>query len=107
MTVYHNEGRWDTSNVEFTGERILAYDKVHRTPSMHYIDYGLGVFHRDVFANLPETGAYELSAVYQNLLQADRLAAFEVKERFYEIGSLEGLRDLSALLDEAREHRNT
>jgi NDP-sugar pyrophosphorylase family protein len=107
MTVYHNEGRWDASNVEFTGGRILAYDKVHRTPSMHYIDYGLGVFHRDVFANLPETGAYELSAVYRNLLQAGRLAAFEVKERFYEIGSLEGLRDLSALLDAAREPRNT
>jgi NDP-sugar pyrophosphorylase family protein len=107
MTVYHNQGRWDASNVEFTDGRILAYDKVHRTPSMHYIDYGLGAFHRDVFADLPETGAYQLSAVYQDLLQAGRLAAFEVKERFYEIGSLEGLRELSALLDAAREHRNT
>jgi len=107
MTVYHNEGRWDASNVEFTGGRILAYDKVHRTPSMRYIDYGLGAFHRDVFGDLPETGAYELSAVYQKLLQAGRLAAFEVQERFYEIGSVEGLRELSALLDAAREHRNT
>ena len=107
MTVYHNEGRWDASNVEFTGGRILAYDKVHRTPSMRYIDYGLGAFHRDVFGDLPETGAYELSAVYQKLLQAGQLAALEVKERFYEIGSVEGLRELSVLLDAAREHRNT
>ena len=106
MTVYHNHGLWDASNVEFTGGRILAYDKIHRTPSMHYIDYGLGAFRRDVFADLPETGAYELSAVYQKLLQEGRLAALEVKERFYEIGSLEGLRELSALLDQAREHRN-
>jgi NDP-sugar pyrophosphorylase family protein len=106
MTVYHNEGRWDASNVEFVGGRILAYDKVDRTPSMHHIDYGLGAFHRDVFADLPETGAYELSTVYQRLLQAGRLAAFEVKERFYEIGSPEGLRGLSALLNASRGHGN-
>ena len=107
MTVYHNEGRWDASNVEYAGGRILAYDKVHRTPSMRYIDYGLGVFRSDVFADLPETGVCELSTVYARLLQAGRLAAFEVRERFYEIGSLEGLRELSALLDASREHRNT
>ena len=44
MTVYRNEGRWDTSNVEFTQGRILAYDKANRTPRMRHIDYGLGVF---------------------------------------------------------------
>ena len=32
MTVYRNEGHWDTSNVEFAGGRILAYDKANRTP---------------------------------------------------------------------------
>ena len=31
MTVFRNEGRWDTSNVEFRDGRILAYDKVDRT----------------------------------------------------------------------------
>ena len=43
MTVFRNEGQWDTSNVEFRDGRILAYDKVARTPAMQYIDYGLGV----------------------------------------------------------------
>src|ERR1035441_7766090 len=46
MSVYRNEGLWDTSNVEFTGGRILAYDKATRTPAMHHIDYGLGVLQR-------------------------------------------------------------
>ena len=40
MTVFRNEGRWDTSNVEFHDGRILAYDKVARTPVMQYIDDG-------------------------------------------------------------------
>src|ERR1035438_2538585 len=34
MSVYRNEGLWDASNVEFTGGRILAYDKANRTPAM-------------------------------------------------------------------------
>src|SRR5215813_10377399 len=38
MTIYHNEGRWDWSNVEFAGGQILAYDKTRRTAAMKHID---------------------------------------------------------------------
>ena len=86
MTVFRNEGAWDTSNVEFMDGRILVYDKVNRTPRMHYIDYGLGVFRRDVFLALPPATPYDLARVYAERLAADQLAAFEIKERFYEIG---------------------
>src|ERR1700748_1114120 len=44
MTVFRNEGRWDTSNVSFLDGVIKSYDKKQQTPGMHYIDYGLGVF---------------------------------------------------------------
>src|SRR5579862_1874605 len=37
MTVYLNEGRWDTSNVEFSGGKIVRYDKRERTPRMRHI----------------------------------------------------------------------
>ena len=57
MTVFRNEGRWDTSNVEFRDGRILAYDKVARTPAMQYIDYGLGVLDRRAFDGVPESAA--------------------------------------------------
>src|SRR6266699_1608603 len=33
MTVYRNEGQWDTSNVEFDGARVVRYDKANRTPA--------------------------------------------------------------------------
>jgi len=36
MTVYRNESRWDTSNVQFEDGRILLYDKKRRTPSMRH-----------------------------------------------------------------------
>jgi len=98
MTVYRNDGLYDRSNVEFDGNRILQYDKRNRTPGMQHIDYGLSVFDPQVFATV-SGGAYcDLEAVYQSLLGAGNLAAFEVHERFYEIGSPEGLRDTTEFL---------
>lgn len=98
MTVYRNEGQFDTSNVEFENGQIQKYDKVHRTAKMHYIDYGLGVFARDVFLELKEEGAYDLAQVYQSLLAEQQLAGFEVHERFYEVGSFQGIEELSEYL---------
>ena len=98
MTVYRNENRYDTSNVDFDGARIVRYDKRHRTPTMRHIDYGLGAFERSVFAALPADTAYDLATVYQDLLAARQLAAFEVHERFYEIGSHQGLEETARFL---------
>ena len=98
MTVFRNEGRWDTSNVEFRDGRIRAYDKAARTPAMHYIDYGLGVLSRRAMDVVPEAGAYDLAAAYQEMLRRGELAGFEVTERFYEIGSVAGLEETRAHL---------
>ena len=96
MTVYRNEGRWDTSNVEFDGGRIVAYDKKNRTARMQHIDYGLGVFSRAAFQ---DTQHADLAEVYRDLLHRNGLAALEVHERFYEIGSFEGIAELGRHLE--------
>jgi NDP-sugar pyrophosphorylase family protein len=93
MTVYRNEGLHDKSNVEYDGARIVRYDKLHCTSAMRHIDYGLGAFSRSVFAALPSGQKSDLATVYQELVQAEKLGAYEVHERFYEIGSSAGLRD--------------
>jgi MurNAc alpha-1-phosphate uridylyltransferase len=98
MTVYRNDGMFDASNVEFDGTEIVRYDKKHRTPAMHYIDYGLGVCNRAVFSDLPEAQPIDLERIYQDLLAQGQLGAFEVKERFYEIGSPEGIQDTANFL---------
>jgi NDP-sugar pyrophosphorylase family protein len=95
MTVYRNEGRWDSSNVEFSNGRILAYDKKNRTARMQHIDYGLGVFSPTAFDGAPHA---DLAEIYGDLLRRGELAASEVHERFYEIGSAEGIRELSDYL---------
>ena len=74
MTVFRNEGRWDTSNVEFRDGRILAYDKAHGPRPCSYIDYGLGVLDRRAFEVVPEAGACDLAAVHQEMLRRGELA---------------------------------
>ena len=98
MTVYRNQGMWDTSNVEMADGQILCYDKKNRTPRMEFIDYGLGLFKPEIFASLPEGQPADLAEIYQKLVADHSLLAYEVKERFYEIGSFEGLRELDGLL---------
>ncbi len=102
MTVFHNQGQWDSSNVEFSNHKILMYDKQKRAPSMMHIDYGLEVFTRDVFAGLPDNQNYDLVTLYQSLINRNQLAAFEVSQRFYENGSFNGISELSAYLSEVR-----
>jgi N-acetyl-alpha-D-muramate 1-phosphate uridylyltransferase len=98
MTVYRNEDQWDTSNVEFAGGRIVAYDKANRTPAMRHIDYGLGMFRRAAFDSVPAERPADLAALYQELLARGELAAWESPDRFYEIGSPEGIRGLAEFL---------
>jgi NDP-sugar pyrophosphorylase family protein len=98
MTVYRNEGRWDTSNVEFDGANVLRYDKANRTLQMRHIDYGLGILRREAFEDVPPDQPYDLAAVYRDLAQRGELAAWESPDRFYEIGSREGIADLTEFL---------
>ena len=91
MTVYRNEGKWDTSNVVFRDGRILVYDKKNRSPEMQHIDYGLGVLRKEALDSIPADQLYDLASLYQDLVKKGQLTGFEVFERFYEIGTTEGL----------------
>jgi NDP-sugar pyrophosphorylase family protein len=95
MTVFRNEGRWDTSNVELRDGEIVTYSKSNRNPRMHHIDYGLGVFRKDVFAGISTEVATDLATLYEQVAARGELAACEVNERFYEVGSFTGLEELT------------
>ena len=98
MTVYRNEGLYDTSNVEFAQGRIVRYEKKTRTPAMRHIDWGLGVLKASAFASYPDGEPLDLARVYQDLLAAGDLTGYEVTNRFYEIGSPEGIADTDEYL---------
>jgi len=98
MTVYHNEGRYDTSNVVFADGEIKVYDKKARLPEMRHIDYGLSLFKAAAFDSYSAEQPFDLAEVMGKLVREKQLAGYEVKERFYEIGSPVGLEELEGLL---------
>lgn len=98
MTVYRNEGRYDTSNVWFEHGQIKVYDKANRREEMHHIDYGLSMFRAEVFGAYTADQPLDLATVMRDLVARGQLAGLEVFERFYEIGSKEGLEELERLL---------
>jgi NDP-sugar pyrophosphorylase family protein len=104
LTVFRNEGRWDTSNVLFEDGRVVLYDKKREDPrsaQMVHIDYGLSVLTREVLTELVPSGArVDLADVYKTMSVETKLAGHEVHERFYEAGSPSGLEDLARYLEE-------
>lgn len=98
MTVFRNLGKWDASNVEMAEGRIAQYDKKNKSPRMEHIDYGLGLFVSSVFDGLQDGQPADLAEIYQKLVVEKKLLAYDVPQRFYEIGSFEGMRELDDLL---------
>ena len=98
MTVFENQGRFDQSNVWFEGGEIKVYDKQNPSPQMHHIDYGLGVFRAAAFDGFSREVPVDLAEVQKALVARRQLAGYELKQRFYEIGSPAGLAELDTLL---------
>ena len=91
MTVYRNEGELDTNNADFKDGLVLEYNKAKPRQDMVYIDYGLGVLSKSVVEKFYQEKIFDLGTIYEALANTQQLAGFEVFERFYEIGSPDGL----------------
>ena len=99
MTVYKNKNNFDTSNVEFLDERLANYDKEKITEKMHHIDYGLTYFRQEAFTRYVNESQFDLSKLCNKLACNGLLDGYEVFERFYEVGSFEGLEAISHYLE--------
>jgi len=106
MSVYRNDGRYDTSNVIVHGDLVQRYDKqaaAEGEAGFDYIDYGMMVFARELIPErVPQDTKLDLAGVLKQLSAEGALAAFVVNERFYEIGSPEGLAELDDFLSKKR-----
>jgi len=97
MTVLRNEDRWGRSNVALQ-HGLVEYDKDHPRGDFRYIDFGLSVLSAEVLSPYPANTAIDLALIWRELSRAGRLAGFEVAERFYEIGSRQGITDTEVFL---------
>lgn len=96
MTVYRNHNRYDKSNTTIEGNMVKFYNKKVKNAKAHYIDYGISILTKEVLDLVPDEGIFGLEDLFPLLIKDNELLAFEVFNRFYEIGSIEGIRDFEA-----------
>lgn len=98
MSIFKNEGRWDPSNVRTDGTWVLAYEKGTKDPAFDHIDYGALALRRHMVEGISASEPSGLDRVQHALAKQHRLRAVVAHDRFFEIGSPEGLATLDAAL---------
>lgn len=97
ITVYKNDNMIVPSNIEISGGYVSKYSKVDRSQMM-YVDYGLTYWDARVFRSEALPDSFDLNEIYQDLIGRRELHYFEVSERFYEVGSIRGIEELTNLI---------
>jgi NDP-sugar pyrophosphorylase family protein len=100
MTVMRNRNQWDASNAELGGDGLVRYAKgAGQEAGYTWIDYGLSVLSAKVVPQyIPSDTVSDLAELFTDLGDRGMLAGFEVHERFYEVGSDDGIADLEGML---------
>ncbi len=99
MTVYKNANRFDKSNTSIKDGLVTSYNKPMKKSDLEYIDYGLLVLKKKILENIPPKKFVDLDFIINQLIKEKELAANEVTQRFYEIGSFSGIKDFEKYLD--------
>lgn len=105
MAVFKNSKKLDLSNVEIDGSLVKLYDKHNPNANMEYIDYGVSIINRMAFQNFKAQPNFDLADFYRYSSINKTLNAYEVKTRFYEIGSPAGLKDTKRFIQQNFGHK--
>ena len=91
MTIYKNNNKYDKSNV-FYNKKTLIYNKEIYDKKMNYIDYGLLILNKKVLKSNKKS-IFSISSLFEKLSLKNLITGHPVYKRFYEIGSIEGLKE--------------
>jgi len=96
--IYKNKNMFDKSNIDIDKNNlIISMDDKKYSQDYEYIDWGMSVFHKKIFNYLSST-IFELIELKKILIEKKKLQYYEVDERFFEIGSHKGIKDLKIFL---------
>ena len=98
MVVYRNDNQFDTSDVFVEDGRVRAYQKQPQLPGAVYINDGLHVIRREGIAALGAGERVSLQQFLQPVIARGGLMAWETQQRFFEVGSFAGLKELEEKL---------
>jgi N-acetyl-alpha-D-muramate 1-phosphate uridylyltransferase len=100
MVIYKNTDKYDKSNVVIDGNLVKEYNKKLKTKDMVYIDYGASILRKEALKLVPQNQPYSLEELFSQLIGRKQLLAYEVSQRFYEIGSLDGLHEFERYISD-------
>lgn len=92
MVVLKNENKWDKSNIIFKEGKIVKYDKVDDV-EFDYIDYGFSILRKNALTPYLNKDKFDLKDIFKDLISKDEMLGYEVYNRFYEIGSFQGIEE--------------
>ncbi len=87
MAVFKNKNQFGKSNVIFKNGRLLKYDKKNFSSKMEYIDYGISMLDKSILKQIPKDRYMDLSDIYHKLVENKLMSGYEIRNRFYEIGT--------------------
>ena len=98
MAVFRNENRFGRSDVAVEGGRVIRYDKKSSTPRMDWINFGVTALRRGALALIPRGRECGEEEFYGRLIERRDLGAYQVSERFYEIGNPSSLSEFESFV---------
>jgi NDP-sugar pyrophosphorylase family protein len=97
MAVYHNKGAHGTSDVEVTNGSVTAFKKGTKN-KFEWINFGIYALRKEALSLVPAGRPCDEQEFFEQLIRKEQLLAYEATERFYEIGSIEALREFESFI---------
>ncbi len=98
LVVYKNHNLYDNSNIGIEDGLVTIYDKTNPDGKLNYIDAGLSILSKEILNQIPSDRPSPLEELYQKIIAKGEMLAYKVNQRFYEIGSLQGLKEFENLI---------
>lgn len=98
MAVLHNCDEYGPSDLLVADGIVKVYDKKRSRKDLEWVNFGVSALRRSALELVEPDQFYDEETFYGQLIAQEELMAFEVKDRFYEIGNPSGLAQFSQFI---------
>jgi NDP-sugar pyrophosphorylase family protein len=98
MSLFKNNSHIETNNAELLSDGNVDYRKGTFDFRKTYIDYGISYFKKEAFKDYHPNQPVDLAEICQILSINKKLTGYEVFQRYYEVGSYQGIEEFSNYL---------
>jgi NDP-sugar pyrophosphorylase family protein len=102
MVVNKNMSKYGRSNTIVQNGLVTYYSKSEKRRGMDYIEFGVTYMKKHAVDLVPDTAPVDLGILYRQIIARNEMAAFEVDQRIYDIGSPQGLGEFRNLVEQQK-----